>query len=189
MKERGFTLVEGLVGGLLLALSASLITRCVTEGRKREARVDARLDALRAVTLAFSHLRHDFAQVVPIRGYGLKAQKDSDGVVFFRSARVLPAPDLPAVGADLTPVWQRVTYRFDHERHHLLRDGTSLGTYRNVALAFDPGSEEGYTLAVDVDAGQGERSTARPGVASQHLHLAYHSPLGTRALVHQDSMP
>jgi type II secretory pathway pseudopilin PulG len=174
MKRRGFTLVEGLVAATLLALSLALIMRCVSEARQREARVDARLDALRGITLALSHLGHDFGQVVPIRGFGLKAKKDSGGVVFFRSPRTLAAADMPAVAADLTPVWQRVTYRYDAERHQLLRDGKALGSYRGVRLAFDPAAKEGYTLEVEVDA---------------RVRLAFHSPQGTRAIVHQESMP
>lgn len=187
MMKRGFTLVEGLVVAALLAVAGTMFWQLFSSGMKREQKVDFRTRALQTAALARARIATDFVSILPSASTA-PTHATGKAVTFDRipEDRVQEA-GLP-LDANLHPIFDRVTYRFDPATHRLIRNGTAVavGAIRDCDFTFESGKELGYTLRVALTlVPEEEVASAKPSVQARFV-FSFHSPQGTLALAHKE---
>ena len=185
---RGFTLVEGLFAALLLSVVIVLIWQAVSQGMKREARLDFKLRAIQTAALACSRMGDDFSQLMPLNPRSGQRAVVS-GVVFDRvSSAATAGPEKTPLDRSGVPVAQSVTYRHDPQRRCFLRDGQVIAgnLIDDMELTYEASSENGYMLRVDMDlVPEAEAGSKTPSRKAEY-GFSFYSPQGSRALA-QDS--
>src|SRR5207245_2186025 len=89
--------------------------------------------------------------------------------------------------ANLAPLVEKVTLRFDRQAHRLLRNGqlVAVGLIRDMEFAFESGTDKGYTLTVTVIlCPEEEINLPHPSIETRFA-FSFHSPQGTLALAHK----
>jgi hypothetical protein len=182
-RSRGYSVVEGMVAGVLLTIVISTIWTAVSQGHRREARLDFQLHALQTASLACTRLQDDFSQLIP-QNIRSADGEEGPGLVLDR-VHEKPGTPLPLT-EHLETLVQTVNYMFDPKSHYLLRDGRPVGTgsLADLTMEYHASPSDGYTLKVNLKLdGPGKRTRGLASGASSYS-FEFHSPQGTLALVH-----
>ena len=185
--RRGFTLIEGLVVAALIGVAGTMFWQLFSTGMRREQKLDFRTRALQTAALTRARIAQDFASILPSASATPAKATSKDGVSFDR----IPEDKVQEAGlpldANLNPLVEKVTFRFDRVAHRLLRNGqlVAVGLIRDMEFAFESGADRGYTLTVTVVlCPEEEIASARPSIETR-FSFSFHSPQGTLALAHK----
>jgi hypothetical protein len=185
---RAFTLVEALMVTLLLTITGVLTWTLLSQGLRREARIDFRTRAIQVAALARARIAADVAQLLPAAS--LTAQRARGQAVAFDRVSESAAGEggLPLTRT-LAPVSETVSWRFDPSSHRLMRNGQPVGSalFADAAFEFEATQDAGYTLHIDLEiVPEEELGRRRPPSQVARFRFTFHSPQGTLALAHRE---
>ena len=171
----------------LLAVAGTMFWELFSSGMKREQKLDFRTRALQTAALARARIAADFASILPSAS-ATPAKATGKGVSFDRipEDRVQEA-GLP-LDANLAPLVDKVTFRFDPQAHRLLRNGSvvAVGLIRDLDFSFESSKDRGYTLTCTLTlCPEEEIASAHPSIETRFA-FSFHSPQGTLALAHKE---
>lgn len=182
--RKAFTLIEGLVVCTLLGIMIMMFWQAMSQGIKREGRLDFRQKAIQNAGLTLARMGDDFSQLIPVRPK-VADKKIAYSVIFDRvSPDATNGPGGTPLDAGGQPVLQSVTYRHDPQRRVFLRDGHVIasGMIDDMELTYETTAAEGFQVRLDMDlVPEAELGSKTPSQKAE-FGFSFFSPAGSRAM-------